>query len=341
MGKIARIQLRGISRSPSDRLTTDGGLNESLNVQLDHTELVPMPKPEKVNLAEYTGNDTDALYAVDYYYIHKGSYYENIIARIAHNPTLNKKTRLVAFCKGRGKQELFELDESVDEKVTDIAAVGNTLVVTTTEKMHYILFRDGQYTYLGDHIPVPQIHFYMKPDNYNRSVAMDTSSIGPSEDNIDTDTVDFIIAPQSPDYTKGGTLVPDQWGVEDGAYRVTETAQLAVLKNIYDEINSRIAQEATNGKTVYPVFVRYAIRLYDGRLYACSAPVLLGCELSQYVGLKLISLKTNRTIVDGNTSYYIYEVGAAVRLPSAYSIVADFSDNNLVDTNWGDIIEGV
>ena len=48
MGKISRIQLRGISRTPSDRLTTDGGCAESLNVSLDNTELAPAFVPDDV-----------------------------------------------------------------------------------------------------------------------------------------------------------------------------------------------------------------------------------------------------------------------------------------------------
>ena len=43
---IKKLQLRGISRTPSDRMTSDGGCAESLNVQLHAGEIAPMPKPE-------------------------------------------------------------------------------------------------------------------------------------------------------------------------------------------------------------------------------------------------------------------------------------------------------
>ena len=137
---IKQIQLRGISRTPSDRMTQDGGLAECLNLQLDHGELVPMPKPIPVDLSEYTGAESEDFdFVVDYFFIHKGAYYENIIAQVCHDldAGVDKPTRMVAFCKGRGQQELFDLDEEAGEKVTDVAAVGNTLIITTTEKMHY------------------------------------------------------------------------------------------------------------------------------------------------------------------------------------------------------------
>ena len=50
---IKQIQLRGISRSPSDRMTEDGGCAESLNVQLEQQELAPMLTPKKVNLKHH------------------------------------------------------------------------------------------------------------------------------------------------------------------------------------------------------------------------------------------------------------------------------------------------
>lgn len=45
---IKRIQLRGISRTPSDRANEDGGCAESLNVQLDQGETAPVVPPVDV-----------------------------------------------------------------------------------------------------------------------------------------------------------------------------------------------------------------------------------------------------------------------------------------------------
>ena len=49
MAEIKRIQLRGISRAPSDRLTEDGGVAESLNIQIDNTEAAPIVQPKDVS----------------------------------------------------------------------------------------------------------------------------------------------------------------------------------------------------------------------------------------------------------------------------------------------------
>lgn len=72
---IKKIQLRGISRTPSDRMTEDGGLAESLNAHIEDSESAPTLPPVDVTEAEGlpTGEDYDILY------IHKTSTYKNYI----------------------------------------------------------------------------------------------------------------------------------------------------------------------------------------------------------------------------------------------------------------------
>lgn len=74
---IQKIQLRGISRSPSDRMTEDGGCAESFNVITDNAEIAPMPEPQ--DITEAAGLPTDEAFEV--LYIHKGSDYTNYICR--------------------------------------------------------------------------------------------------------------------------------------------------------------------------------------------------------------------------------------------------------------------
>lgn len=74
---IQKIQLRGISRSPSDRMTEDGGCAESFNVITDNAEIAPMPEPQ--DITEAAGLPTNESFEV--LYIHKGSGYTNYICR--------------------------------------------------------------------------------------------------------------------------------------------------------------------------------------------------------------------------------------------------------------------
>ncbi len=74
---VKQIQLRGISRTPSDRMIADGGVAESLNVFIDNTESAPALQPNDITAAE--GLPTDKKY--DVLFIHKGNGYTNYICQ--------------------------------------------------------------------------------------------------------------------------------------------------------------------------------------------------------------------------------------------------------------------
>ena len=66
---IKQLQLRGISRTPSDRASADGGCAESLNVHLDQGETAPTMPPDMTEKAgEIYGQ---AEYKCKIVFIHK------------------------------------------------------------------------------------------------------------------------------------------------------------------------------------------------------------------------------------------------------------------------------
>lgn len=347
---IKQIQLRGISRSPSDRLTSDGGCAESLNVQLDHGEIVPMPKPEDIT-DDVIGDDDSYTVAL---YIHKGTYYSNYIYgywTMAHIYYLCARVNgvrvdLKIFSFGQG-------DTTTGHP--EVTSVGNTLVVSFAGSMWYFLFKYGQYKPLGDRIPIPKVRFYMKNSHYED--AGGTEHI--NERNVPTvgyapwdsstgrfrNNQEFTeMIPGTDDYG----LIPGNWGKENTGYKVTDESQLAVLNGIIDSINTNVATAAKAGEFYFPLFIRYALRLYDGTLYSCSAPILIGADLEKYVAIGLHSHKSNRETairVDGGNHVRdvpIYYVASSVSLPAKYSIVADFTNETSFSSgDWEDIIEGL
>ena len=67
---IKQLQLRGISRTPSDRATADGGCAESLNVHLDQNETAPTLPPEDYSDEAY-GTSVTAANRSQIIFIHK------------------------------------------------------------------------------------------------------------------------------------------------------------------------------------------------------------------------------------------------------------------------------
>lgn len=355
---IKQIQLRGISRSPSDRMTSDGGCAESLNVQLDHGELTPMPQPEDVSEEVIKEDDLPQHQNPSNFtlrFIHNGTYYRNYIiwrttALIDPRMGIYVRYELVATIGDSTDRssvviKYWRINGSNQPSSPSISSVGNTLVVSFNGDMWYFLFKDGAYKVLGDQIPIPKIRFYMKPDSAR--VEPSVSDVTADIDNCNTE---LVTMGRLIDY---GDLDTQQWGNPGNNYKVNRDAQRGVIANIWDRINLSNTDANRQSKCLFPVFVRYAVRLYDGSLYACSIPVLVGADLAYYLAIKLISKKHGLSatlpdwwiqVVNNDGTMMAsesYDVGAVVRFPAAYSIVADFTYNGVYGSDWDDIITGI
>lgn len=146
---IKQIQLRGISRTPSDRLSEDGGLSESLNMYMDTAENAPALVPTDVttDLGLPEGLSAKRIF------IHKTANYENYVVVL--------KDKVVAYTPDiKDDVEPLTVLELLDgEEVNDIASVGNTIIVATTKSMYYILNKNREYVFLGTGVPFPYINF--------------------------------------------------------------------------------------------------------------------------------------------------------------------------------------
>ena len=143
---IKQIQLRGISRSPSDRMTSDGGCSESLNIITDQTELAPMPTPEDIT----SGFGLPENFSAEVLYIHKsGEMYRNVIVRSG--------SRVVAYSTDGVAQELYSGADDV--RINDVKSLGNILLVIINGQMNYFLYVNGKYEETSGWDKLPNISF--------------------------------------------------------------------------------------------------------------------------------------------------------------------------------------
>lgn len=168
---IKQIQLRGISRTPSDRMTSDGGCAESLNVCLDGQETAPAQAPKDMSYSVYGES-----YNSHIVYIHK----------------MNSVTWYIGYEQGiltaygpldeeNAPAEYVFNDFGDSESVENVVSIGNTLIVYTNEKPYYFLFEEGLYVFLGNEIPTPKIEIVSRPnfsdDTSGRKVAYEKISM--------------------------------------------------------------------------------------------------------------------------------------------------------------------
>ena len=253
---IKQIQLRGISRTPSDKMSEDGGLSESLNMYMDTAEnapaLVPNDSTKDLGLPE----DLQA----ESIFIHKSSNYENYI--------VVQEGRVVAYTpKIEDEEPLTVLDLVEGEKVIDINSLGNTLIIATTANMYYCLFQKRTYSFLGNKVPFPIIDF----------TKTEVADLG--EIKVVTGT----------DVTESGSV--GYWFVEDNnnaSYIPTEsdwnedskdgkphTGHIKeCVDDLKEEIDRVVLESATReGFLVCPIVMRYDIDLYGSSV--SSMPIVI------------------------------------------------------------------
>lgn len=172
-----------------------------------------------------------------------------------HYIILDPATNIVSWTDdGTASTQLYNFTKS--RTIHNINAIGNTIVILADNGMHYFLWKSVSegYLYLGTHMPECPISFGLqgsveKTDKFSVSVSV----------------------PQSQE-------------------ELTEEQQDVVTNPILAKVNKFIAEKSVNaGRFMYPFFVRYAYRLYDGSLTMHSSPILMPCCTS---GCPLAPFKT-------------------------------------------------
>lgn len=235
---IKQIQLRGISRTPSDRLSEDGGLSESLNMYMDSAENAPAFVPEDKTAELGLPED---LYA-ERIFIHKTANYENYI--------VVQSDKVVAYTPGIEDEEpLLVMELAGGEKVNDITSVGNTLIVSTTANLYYILYKDRAYSFLGNKVPMPQIDLYAE----KKAIA--------------------YVANGRLDFKLNQYQTPDAWN------NSSDEDLLSLTEKVWDtderSLKKSIIEFLKRERFVSPRFVQYSVELNEGSPMV-SLPILVG-----------------------------------------------------------------
>lgn len=282
---IKEIKYSGYTATPSDYECQDGELATALGLSQENNALNPLLPPSVVVRLE-SGASVKL--------IHETSSFRHYII-LASDNTLQ-------WWDGDDVGEVTTVRMFDDVEVYQITAIGNTLVVLASDGMHYFLWKDEAYKYLGAHFPECPISFGLQ----GKAVLEDefTVTIGDSPS-----------APSSGE---------EKYFDEDVVSSVTS--------QVLAKVNKFIADNSTNaGKFMFPFFVRYAYRLYDGSLVMHSAPVLM-------ITTSWLSPQCFITTWALDKDYVKARVGAMV-FDLDYNVWSALTKANLVD--WGDIVKSV
>lgn len=222
---IKNIAYSGISATPSDYDCADGSLAFAANLIPEDGALSPLLAP-KIEL------DLPGINIV-VKYIHKvSSGRKNYIA-------FDEELHDVISISSNGASQLMPLCP-----ITQITAIGNTLLILTDHGIEYFLWKGNNVGYLrlGQHLPELPITFGLQGDLVATPFIPNTNFIN-SNYQIST---------------------------------LSNDALARLSDQILAKTNKFIVDEATKkGRFIFPFLVRYAYRLYDGSLTMHSAPVLM------------------------------------------------------------------
>lgn len=299
------ITYSGYTARPSDYQAQDGTLELCLDTVPENGALQPLTRPVTL----FQVNDGENVM-----FLHQTSAY-------THYVIVNKQNGSVrAIDKDNGK----DINIGTINGVTMFTAMGNTLIALTTAGMRYFLFKPDSDTYedLGSHLPELPMAFgleyeWVKSDRFGVDYAGHWLMYDHDGDG----------------YAFGNTY-------DDTSYTAGLPNSEYITQSVLAKANKFIAEEATEkGKFIYPFFVRYAYRLFDGSCVMQSAPILMPCVS----GCSPVPLVTGSKY-DGNGDahgfYYWWELMLVAPVFDLTAKVVQAADIERL-RKWSDIVKSV
>lgn len=303
------IRYLGLSAVPSDYDSPDGALALSLNLINEDGDIKPIRQPRCImSVAE--NHRIILIHSVP------GGQQNFLILVAADNDNFS-----LAWLK-RDPQSASSSQASpisfTDHLSGFISAsiVGNTIAVAAADGVHFILWKDGDYRYLGQRPPFVNISFGARRVGF----LSDTSSCTYLD--VPAFTREHYTA------TNGAAVVRYPRTDDDKLFwhQVSDQALGLLLKNVSEYVTSK-------GLFYQPFYVRYAFRLFDGSLYWHSAPILI----LPVTYAPVIGISCQASSVADNAMTVVTELLGVNYFDLRYRILGDLS---LLDS-WADIISSI
>lgn len=244
---IKEIQYQGYATASSDYECSDGQLALSLNLISEDGQLKPILPP-----GEEMVIPADSVLM----YVHKTAYYKHTIYKETEIEDGVSHYRIYAINENGNEISISpNLNPYKEHNPYKITAIGNILILLSEDSTDYYLFKENNYNYLGNKLPEINLSFSLKGFPMLYSVYDKSKSL------IEVKLKDSIFIDNNEKYTT-------EKFSEDNKKLITDAIMAAVNKFIQEET---IEKE----RFLFPFFVRYAYRLYDGNTVMASAPILM------------------------------------------------------------------
>lgn len=322
---------KGMTNIPSDMISEDGELMESVGFVYRNGEMVPIQKPVCI-----TG---DTPVEGKLVYCHKQADYRNLVTYIEDEQKLNI---YINFEEGNTVARTVFTAE-LGAKLLDINSVGNTLVCATDKGLHCILCKGNSYKDLGTELPIPKVEFYTDGTVDNWQKAQDDlkkdSFMCNIESFVDLTTRYAFYHKSGEDMHKLYATDPDQNKYDPIDSRmywhhaVKQDKDTDFKNAVVGHVEQMINWVKDKNKFAFPFFVRFALKMFDGSYCRISNPII--CYPSISKNCKFVEM--------GKSSKGYYEEGAGTKeymFHIGYSGLF-FKASIENKENWSDIIKEI
>ena len=254
------IRYKGLSLTPDEMAVENGATSLCGNLELHDGALRPAIVSGTKLSQSLTVNGTVAKLM----YVHETGNYRHLIAIVSSSVYWFKQDGTLG--SPSPIKSLYN-----QASVRSIDSIGNTLVIVATDGIHYALWKDSAYKYLGQKPPFVDISFTLsmddEPEEYDLGgVEADGSKYG------------FYDAFQQTTYESGelyNMVSGTNWTNGDICVNVKEDKQSDLTQSIYALLNRTNNLIARKGRFYANFFVRYCYRMFDGSMIMHSAPVFM------------------------------------------------------------------
>ncbi len=251
---------KGMTNVPSDLMSDDSELLESDGFIYKDGEMKPIQKPKAV----------DGIF--DLLYIHKGADYRNYVM-LRDAGTSKSLIFSGSLEDGKVDPSLWQSFD-ITYNVLDVKSVGNTVVIATNEGIAYFLRKGGKYKELGTDLPRPSFTPYL----LGGSVGLGGTTSCDLKEIIDSSEKSAL-------YNTDGSFAKVVEPSEDEGltnktsyYKYTPKNDAEKVSTFQTAVRGHAAAVISKAKELgyflFPFFIRYALKLYDGSYARISAPIL-------------------------------------------------------------------
>lgn len=243
---LQEIKYKGITRLPSDHDTFDGEMEEMYNLANSNGELRPVLPPDVIGTMPG-----------QFIFVHKNQGYEHFI-------TLDGADIKAYNYNGSSITLIGTITNLYGETLKKVESVGGTLIILTDKEIKYALWKNTSYIYLGNKLPFPVISFALATKEVPITTRFWVTYDSYSSDISKLNTTEGYNPRSTGDRESSSTLL-------EGKSVVSSDFENAIM----GKINSKLQLMQENSAFIFPFFVRYALRLYDGSLVMHSQPFLM------------------------------------------------------------------